>query len=275
MLFAFPVASASSAGQRTGYTNTSGKVFITTAAVTPDKRNDALASARQFLHLDASLAFRRSELTSPHLPGAYFSPRSGYLQPLYAYTLTDVTGAGGSPSQRFVAQGINDGSQIMGVSAPLDMVANAVFLVEDTGAPIPALWAPNMGSKFTKADLSSVPGVQRLIPDDGLSYRIAVAPIAMPIVFGQEESCRGPIDENTASILEAQLPGSSWWASWMSNWNREFQEAVLGTFASNGRSRLSTKFPKVKAPSKPFASSAFVTTTTLFADDSVAQPALN
>ena len=271
----FLVASNSSAGQRTGYTNTTGKVFITTAAVTPDKRNDAIASARQFLHVDASLAFRRSELSSPHLPGAYFSPRSGHLQPLYAFTLTDVTSAGGSPAQRFVAQGINDGSQIMGVSAPLDMVANAVFLVEDTGAPIPALWAPNLGTKFTKSDLSSVPDVQRLIPDESLSYRIAVAPITMPIIFGQEESCRGPIDDNTASILDAQLPGSSWWASWMANWDQEFQEAVLGTFAANGRSRLSTKFPKVKAQSKPFASSVFVSTTTLFADDSVAQPALD
>ena len=117
--------------------------------------------------------------------------------------------------------------------------------MEDEGTTLPELWAPNAGEPFTKADLSSVPNLQRLIPDETATYRFVLCPKSLPIVMGQSASCRGQIDDTTVALLEEALPGSGLWAQWMTDWSQEIHDAVLA--ASTGRrNQLGKKMPTLK-----------------------------
>ena len=259
---------------RTNYANNlSSRSLLTSAAVTPEKRDEAIAAAKEFLSLGTTLARRRQSLAGGKLVGVLLSHRLGHLKPIYIPTLGQVGVSGGDPESRFVSQGINDVSNLQPESAPVDIVNNVVFLVEDEGTTLPELWAPNAGEPFTKADLSSVPNLQRLIPDETATYRFVLCPKSLPIVMGQSASCRGQIDDTTVALLEEALPGSGLWAQWMTDWSQDIHDAVLA--ASTGRrNQLGKKLPTLKTSSKPLAASALTVTETLYADDSAAENAL-
>ena len=259
---------------KTRYSSTPKSALITAAAVTPEKRSNAISAAETFLDLGTSIKARIKELGGDTLAGVYVSPILGRLKPLYICTIGSVGVADGGTEQRFVSQGANDGSTLQPESAPLDIVNNVVFLHEVGSAPLPDLWSSNAGAKFTKADLANATSVQALIPDESAEYQIVVAPRCLPIFFGQAESCRGKIDENSADILNAALPGSSLWAGWMSDWSADFQEAVLTTHSAKA-SVLGKKFPKMVKKCGPIAASAFTITETLYVDDDEVKPALD
>ena len=266
--------SVASATIRTNYANgLAGSLITSAVAVTPEKRDSAIAAAKAYLSKETTLERRRRELAGSNLPGVYISHRVGHLKPQYICTLGQVSGADGTTVTRFVSQGINDSSNLQPESAPTDIVGNVVFLVEESATPLPDLWSSNAGAPFTKDDLSSLPDLQRPIPDDTATYRIVVAPRSMPILFGHDTSCRGEIDDTTVSLLDQALPGSGLWAQWVSEWRHDIQEAILA--ATTPRNKLGRKMPSVKASCKPFASSALVLTETLYADDRSAQPALD
>ena len=256
--------SASSA-RRTVYTNTTARALITAAAVTPEKRDAAITAAKSYLHKDATLASRQKMLAGTTFAGAYISPLLGYLKPLYVCTVAKVSLADGTSKKRFVLQGANDGRHLQPESAPLDIVANAIFLVEVGATPLPPLWAENAGVPFKKADLADFPEIQALIPDDEPEYQNVVAPRSAPLLFSHRESCRGPIDDTTAGLLDAGLPGLSHWASWMSEWSQEYHDAVLAVYTAQADA-LGDKFPKLKRHSKPLAGSALATTETVYND---------
>ena len=126
-------------------------------------------------------------------------------------------------------------------------MANAIFLVEVGATPLPPLWAENAGAPFKRADLAHVPEIQAHVPDEDedQEYQNVVAPRSAPLLFGGAESCRGPIDDTSAALLDAGLPGLSHWASWMSEWSQEYHDAVLASYTASPAA-LGDKFPKMK-----------------------------
>ena len=262
--------------RRTVYTNTTARALITAAAVTPEKRDEALTAATVYLHKDTTLAARQKALASTTFAGAYFSPVLRYLKSLYIITTAKVNTADGTNQKRFVLQGANDGRTLQPESAPLDIVANVVFLVEVGTTPLPSLWAANAGVPFKRADLAHIPAIQALIPDEeeDQEYQNVVGPRSVPLFFGGEESCRGPIDYTSAALLDAGLPGLSLWASWMSEWSQAYQEAVLASYTTDPKT-LGDKFPTIKRHSKPFAPLALATTESVYNDSRDADQVLD
>ena len=128
---------------RTNYANNlSAHSLLTSAAVTPEKRDEAIAAAKEFLSLGTTLARRRQSLAGGKLVGVLLSHRLGHLKPIYIPTLGQVGVSGGDPESRFVSQGINDVSNLQPESAPVDIVNNVVFLVEDEGTTLPEFLGP-------------------------------------------------------------------------------------------------------------------------------------
>ena len=206
-------------------------------------------------------------------PGVYVFARKGKIRPIYAFAKGNLADGDGAITTRFIIQSINDASAIQPESAPMDITKNVVCLVEAPDGGLHTLWAPCAGKAFTKADLAAHPSVQALIPDETTTYHLMVLPRCLPILFGQSETHRGPVDETCSALLEENLTGCSSWAEWLSAWDKDLSDAVAALVDSNPKA-MGEFLPTLAKAALPLSPSLIAQTETLYADEDDAEPAM-
>ena len=218
---------------------------------------------------------RQTCLIKTVFAGAYVFSRRGKIKPLYTFAKSNLTDEDGTVATRFVIQGVNDASAIQPESAPLDITKLVACLVPAPDDGLPSLWETNAGRAFTKADLTALPSIQALIPEDDSSYHLMLLPRCLPILFGQSESHRGSVDENCQGLLEENLAGGSHWASWLAlHWSQDLNSAVAAVLDKDIKA-FGDLLPKLKKAALPLADSLVVKTTTLYADEDEDAPGID
>lgn len=237
-----------------------------------------MAAAKKYAAIGTSPKSRTKTLGEQTFPGVYIQPRLGYIKPLYTLTPANLTGSDGvSSTKQFVAQGINDSTKLQPEAVSLDIAGNVIILspAPTPSSSPPSIWKAAVGKPFTKADVTGVPSVHALIPDDNTSYVFIVIPKSLVIVFGVTECHRGTLDDISGDILDLNIPGCNLWSIWISQWSKPIHDAAAASFLANPAD-LDGKLPSIKKKfANFFADSALTTTETLYIDDVEHGPAID